>query len=81
MIDFQVSLTVSCGVTLDTVQVTSGEEYDFGMFHLTKDRYYVPIDFYSLLTKGSVKDLKVSIILYSIRYIPRLLLGCQKKVC
>ncbi|XP_026333200.1 fatty acid synthase-like [Hyposmocoma kahamanoa] len=48
----------SCGFTLDTAQISTGEEFNFGMNNLTCDRSYATVDLYSLFTNDTLKDLK-----------------------
>ncbi|XP_026333120.1 fatty acid synthase-like [Hyposmocoma kahamanoa] len=57
-----VSLQVSSsyGFTLDTAQISTQEEYNFGMKNLMCDRSYATVDLCSLFTTDTLKDLKVS---------------------
>ncbi|XP_049878856.1 fatty acid synthase-like [Pectinophora gossypiella] len=53
-----------CGILVDTIQIPHQEDYNFGLFYLTKERNYTPIDFASVLTENS-KDLQKIQILIS----------------
>ncbi|XP_026332436.1 fatty acid synthase-like, partial [Hyposmocoma kahamanoa] len=46
------------GITLDTTQISTQEEFNFGMNNLILERSYVPIDLCSLLTNDTLKNLK-----------------------
>ncbi|KAI5632207.1 zinc-binding dehydrogenase domain-containing protein [Phthorimaea operculella] len=54
-----------CGILLDTEQLPSQEPYAFGMYFLTKERNYVPIDFGSMLRENNVEDMKTLQVLVS----------------
>lgn len=67
---FQVSLQCMGmdGVALDTFQIPSNEDFKYGMFHMTRERNYVAVDFSSIFTdqKNHWMEMRVSMIhLYS----------------
>ncbi|XP_037974632.2 fatty acid synthase [Plutella xylostella] len=48
----------SCGFILDTSQISSTDNFDFGMNFLTDERNYCSVDFSSVFTMANKKDIK-----------------------
>nr|UXP72050.1 esterase [Manduca sexta] len=47
------------GVTFDTVQVLNQESYQYGMFHMTKQRSYIALDFSSIFDTQNYAERKI----------------------
>ncbi|XP_013141731.1 PREDICTED: fatty acid synthase [Papilio polytes] len=46
-----------CGINFDTIQITTRDNYSYGMYNLTKERSYMAVDFAQALREGNVKEI------------------------
>lgn len=60
-IHFQISLKCAAmsGNTVDVVQIQNNQIYNFGMFHLTRERTYTTVDISAILQNPECEELKV----------------------
>ncbi|KPJ07769.1 Fatty acid synthase [Papilio machaon] len=45
-----------CGINFDTIQITTRDNFAYGMFNLTQERSYMAVDFAHALRQGNVKE-------------------------